>query len=410
MEPESASLYCKSVQLIVQAAGDEGLVAQAFKSGTTYVLADLGGGTADVTVHQVTDGGTKELHHATGGAWGGTYVDQNFVQLLYSIFGKDAIEKYKAEFPGDWVELVSVKFESNKRTASLSTATYVELPFSFHSFLSDRGSLAKEAIAAMNNSNLKFTRGSLAIKYPEVRKLFQPVFENIANHLETVIRDVGKVEFMILVGGFATCVLLQTYLRERFEEPFNLRIIVPPQCSLAVVMGAVLFGHDPAEIVSRRVRYSYGVRCLRESDFHLSDLKSEDPSHSLSRLFMKMTTGVSMRRLRFKTFVTRNQEVSIDEEVTHSFRPCYPSQKSVKIVVYESDKKETKFVSEEGVRKIAQMRLPMPKVDLGLNRELLISMKFGLTEIKVHSVDLSSKKHVEKSVKLDFLSLDLLDE
>ena len=406
MEPESASLYCKSVQIIQQAPGDEGLVAQAFRSGTTYVLADLGGGTADVTVHQVTESGVKELHHATGGAWGGTYVDKNFVRLLHEIFGKDTIETYKAEFPGDWVELVSLKFEINKRTASLDAVTYVEFPFSFHSFLSDRESSAKEAIAAMNNPDLKFTRGTLAMKYPEVRKLFQPVFENIADHLETVIRDVDKVEFMILVGGFATCALLQTYLRERFEEPFNLRMIVPPQCSLAVVMGAVLFGHDPAEIVSRRVRYSYGIRYLGGPDLDVPDLKSEDPSDTLSRLLMTMMTGVSMRRLKFKTFVSRNQEVPIDEEVTHSFSPCHPRQEAANIVVYESDKKNTQYVSEEGVRKIAQMELPLPNVDLGMNRELLVSMKFGLTEIKVHSVDLSSGKEAKKSVKLDFLSLD----
>ena len=409
MEPESASLYCKSLKRIGQSYSGEGLVTRAFKSGTTYVLADLGGGTADVTVHQVTEGGVKELHHATGGAWGGTYVDKNFVQLLQHIFGEDVIKEYRAECPGDWVDLISMRFETNKRTASLNGATYVEFPFSFHSFLTERGSSAKEAIAAMNNSDLKCSRGALAIKYPEVRKLFQPVFENIADHLETVIGDVGGVEFMILVGGFATCDLLQTYLRERFEEPFSLRIIIPPQCSLAVVMGAVLFGHDPAEIVSRRVRYSYGIECLGEPQLDLPDLKSEDPSHALSRLLMTMMTGVSMQRLKFKTFVERNQEVSIDEEVTYPFSPCHPRQEAAEIVVYESDTEKTQFVNEEGVRKIAQMELPLPNVDLGMNRQLLVSMKFGLTEIKVHSVDLSSGKRVEGSVKLDFLSLDRLD-
>ena len=404
LEPESASLYCKSLKRIGQAYSGEGLVARAFTSGTTYVLADLGGGTADVTVHQVTgDGGVKELHHATGGAWGGTYVDKNFVQLLHSIFGNDLIEKYQAQYPGDWVELVSMKFKTNKRTSSPNNATYVEFPFSFHLFLTNRETSAKKAIAAMGNSNLKCARGALAMKYPEVRKLFQPVFENIAEHLETIIRDVGRVEYMILAGGFATCELLQNYLRDRFEKPFGLRIIIPPESSLAVVMGAVLFGHDPTEIVSRRVRYSYGVECLGEPELDLSnlsgalELSSTDPSSVFSQLFTRMM-NVSAIRLQFKTFVRRNQEVLIDEEVTHPFTPCQPNQKSADIVVYESDKEKT-----EGVRKIAQFSLPMPNVQLGMNRQLLISLKFGLTEIKVHSIDLSSGRRAEDSVKLDFL-------
>ena len=37
----------------------------------------VSGGTIDITVHEVQfDGHLKELYHANGGAWGGTFVDQ----------------------------------------------------------------------------------------------------------------------------------------------------------------------------------------------------------------------------------------------------------------------------------------------------------------------------------------------
>ena len=373
-------------------------------SGTTYVLADLGGGTADVTVHQVTgDGGVKELHHATGGAWGGTYVDRNFVDLLEAIFGKDAIDKYRKDFPGDWVELVSLKFEMNKRMAAPGGTTYVEFPYSFHSFIDERGSSVKDVIAAQGNANLKFTRGALAMKYPEVKKLFEPVFDNIAQHLETVIRKVGQVKYMILVGGFATCKLLQTFLHDRFAN--NLRIIIPAESSLAVVMGAVLFGHDPTEIQSRRLRYSYGIECLGMPE--LPDLPNPtDPSSDAFASLMMTVLGLSNRGLMFKTFVRKNQDVAINEEVTHPFYPVRDDQTSADIVVYESDKERTMHVSEEGVRKVAEFKLPMPNTSLGRNREIQVSMKFGQTEFKVHSLDKSSGKRVEGPVKLDFLSVN----
>ena len=42
---------------------------------TVYMVVDCGGGTVDITVHQMTDtkaGHLKELHKATGGPYGST--------------------------------------------------------------------------------------------------------------------------------------------------------------------------------------------------------------------------------------------------------------------------------------------------------------------------------------------------
>lgn len=45
----------------------------------------------DITVHQVSGGGTlKELMKASGGAWGGTRVDDAFHQFFVKIVGKQA--------------------------------------------------------------------------------------------------------------------------------------------------------------------------------------------------------------------------------------------------------------------------------------------------------------------------------
>ena len=157
LEPESASLYCMYMKRI----------SRAFTPGTTYLLADLGGGTADITAHQVTDDGRlRELHRASGGAWGGIYVDKNFVKLLESVFGEDAIKEYKTKHPGNWIQLISKVFEINKRTAIENNAIYVELPYHFQTFFSD----IKGRIAAKGNSDILFRRSSIVIKYPEVKK------------------------------------------------------------------------------------------------------------------------------------------------------------------------------------------------------------------------------------------------
>ena len=60
------------------------------------------GGTVDITVHEVVDGkNLKELNSASGGAWGGTRVDEAFTEFLIKITGM--IQNYP--IPGFDVQL-----------------------------------------------------------------------------------------------------------------------------------------------------------------------------------------------------------------------------------------------------------------------------------------------------------------
>ena len=48
----------------------------------------------DITAHEILDsGGVKELYAATGGAWGGTQIDANFVQLLSDVLGSNFVNR-----------------------------------------------------------------------------------------------------------------------------------------------------------------------------------------------------------------------------------------------------------------------------------------------------------------------------
>lgn len=64
------------------------------------------GGTVDVAIHEVLDGGCiKEIHKATGGAWGGTYVNDKFIEILENVLGKNEFEKFKREDLASYIEL-----------------------------------------------------------------------------------------------------------------------------------------------------------------------------------------------------------------------------------------------------------------------------------------------------------------
>ena len=395
LEPEAAALYCKSVNLTSAAAAIPNVesTSLAYESGTRYLLADLGGGTVDVTVHEVqSDDLIRELHHATGGAWGGIYVDQNFVQLIERIFDKKSIEKYRKEHRGDWVELVSIKFESAKRCAQEDGTLYVELPHSFHDFMKDvENKPVKDCVNRFGNPDVRLARGSLSLQYPEVRKLFEPVFSNISSHLKTLLEKVPGVKFMILLGGFATCALLQNYLKAEFEKSFRLRVVVARECSLSVVMGSVLFGHNPLAFLSRRVKYTYGVESSR--DF----VDGMDPKS----LRTYGDDGKAKCIKTFTVFARKNTEIEIGHEIIDTFSPLCSDSKEVKVIVCASEDENPRYTTD--VRKAAVMLLPMPDTAKGKSRVIKVFMKFGATEITVRSEDLSSGNSVGRKVELDFL-------
>jgi len=52
----------------------------------------------DVTVHEKNSDGTlKELHSPSGGPWGGTYVDENFIKWLTELFGEVTMKQFKED-------------------------------------------------------------------------------------------------------------------------------------------------------------------------------------------------------------------------------------------------------------------------------------------------------------------------
>lgn len=61
------------------------------------MVVDCGGGTVDITVHEVEEesGTLKELHKASGGMFGSGNVDEAFISLMVDIFGDDFIQEFK---------------------------------------------------------------------------------------------------------------------------------------------------------------------------------------------------------------------------------------------------------------------------------------------------------------------------
>ena len=95
LEPEAACLACEDQRLSGQGAADE---LQVLKRDDRFMVLDCGGGTVDITVHEVEE--TKplmlsEVREPSGGPWGSTFVDQEFVKFMSKLIGEESWKAFK---------------------------------------------------------------------------------------------------------------------------------------------------------------------------------------------------------------------------------------------------------------------------------------------------------------------------
>ncbi|KAK5881874.1 hypothetical protein CesoFtcFv8_020516 [Champsocephalus esox] len=436
LEPEAASIYCRKLRLhqmvdlgtnttqngcsptenvgcaITQAKEHvrrnrqsrtfmvENVIGELWaelEEGDRYVVVDCGGGTVDLTVHQIRlpEGHLKELYKASGGPYGSIGIDYEFEKLLCKIFGQDFIDQFKIKRPAAWVDLM-IAFESRKRAAApeRTNPLNINLPFSFIDYYKKfRGHSVEHALRKSNVDFVKWSsQGMLRMNPDAMNSLFKPTIDHIIQHLTELFEkpEVSDIKFLFLVGGFAESLLLQQAVQDMLQG--RSRIIIPHDVGLTILKGAVLFGLDPSIIKVRRSPLTYGVGVLN---------RFVEGKHPPEKLLVKDGTRWCTDVL--DTFIAADQSVALGELVKRSYTPAKPSQQVIVIHVYCSEKEKVGFISEPGVRKCGTLRLDVSGTEsTAPRREIQTLMQFGDTEIRAMAVDVSTGRTVKASI--DFLS------
>lgn len=367
------------------------------EEGDRYVVVDCGGGTVDLTVHQIRlpEGHLKELYKASGGPYGSIGIDYEFEKLLCKIFGQDFIDQFKIKRPAAWVDLM-IAFESRKRAAApdRTNPLNINLPFSFIDYYKKfRGHSVEHALRKSNVDFVKWSsQGMLRMNPDAMNSLFKPTIDHIIQHLTELFEkpEVSDIKFLFLVGGFAESPLLQQAVQNMLQG--RSRIIIPHDVGLTILKGAVLFGLDPSVIKVRRSPLTYGVGVLN---------RFVEGKHPPEKLLVK--DGTRWCTDVFDTFIAVDQSVALGEMVKRSYTPAKPSQQVIVIHVYCSEKESVGFISEPGVRKCGTLRLDVSGTEsTAARREIQTLMQFGDTEIRAMAVDVSTGRTVKASI--DFLS------
>jgi hypothetical protein len=91
--------------------------------------------------------------------------------------------------------------------------------------------------------------GQVMIDTTLIIDMFKQASERIIELISDVLKKMkgSNLKVIVLVGGFSDCQIIQDKIKNFFP---NCLVIVPEDAELAVLKGAVLFGHKPNHIVA----------------------------------------------------------------------------------------------------------------------------------------------------------------
>ncbi|OWF51207.1 heat shock 70 kDa protein 12B-like [Mizuhopecten yessoensis] len=377
LEPEAAALFCRILPVEKLDTGS-GKCLGMFSPGTEYMVLDLGGGTVDVTVQRVLEeGNLEEVFKASGGAWGGTKVDESFLQLLVEVVGTNVMKTFKENYPGDELELFR-EFETKKRTITNSCSNRVTLRMPIQldeAYEEEFGTTLKETIKQTNfKGKMNWTGDKLRVDPEIIRNLFALSADSIVQHVRDLLKNEAcrNVNTLLMVGGFSECVLIQDAIKSNLSDK---RVIIPEEAGLAVVKGAVLFGHNPLTIISRKSKYTYGISITR-------NFKSGDPVEK--RINVR---GIDKCSTVFSKHVEVNQTVSVGEALeTQTYRPLYADSTSVVVKIFTSDDENPRYTTDPLCNYLGKIDVPLsPGSDE--NTVIEVKMTFGDTELAVEACE-----------------------
>jgi len=351
------------------------------------------GGTADITVHEkLTNGSLKELCRASGGDCGGTSVDSAFYQIFVKLVGAPLLNTMEKEEPSAYLDIFR-ELEAVKRTVYTNKEGKVTMSIPLVILDTMCNKHLKEDFEAVVQSSPYHDK--MILRYDKMRidaNLIIDMFKQASERIIELISDVLKkmkgsnLKMIVLVGGFSGCKIIQENIKSFFP---NYRVIVPEDTELAVLKGAVLFGHKHDYIVARIARYTYGVKI--QKDFN-PDI------HETGRCVVR--NGKKKCRDIFKLYIKKGSVVKLGATITRRHVTLRPFQSILSCHIFQSTIECPQYTDVEGCTELGTLRIDVqdPSEEI---RKFRVNMIFSNTELNVTAFD--AKSGVECATVLDLI-------
>ena len=268
----------------------------------------------------------------------------------------------------------------------------ISAPYSLEpELLKATGKTIARTIKNCSVSGCSFTNGFLIIKHEIVKDLFDETTTSIIDHVQSQLKHpkLAELKFVLLVGGFGECSFIQKALEDAFPSH---QLLVPMEAQLAVIKGAVMFGHSPSEITSRIAKLTYGLNV---------NMAFVEGLHDPQRAFYSWN-GAKLCQNGFQVLVRKGEEIKTGSTKRFMFEPDDPNKTSEDFEFYQTENESVLYIDEPGVSKICTMVLKSPSGPLSLQLETLVT--FGHTELLVCARDVLKGEGYPLKCSIDFSS------
>ncbi|XP_045204837.2 heat shock 70 kDa protein 12A-like [Mercenaria mercenaria] len=375
LEPEAASIFCRLLPITRDPQTVTGMTK--FPSGTRYMILDCGGGTVDVTVHEVLeDNNLKELHKATGGNWGGTVVNKAFLNFLSTLVGPDVFNDFSKNHKSEYLEMLDELENKKRMTAADSTEKVtIRIPVGLQEILQ----LASNNPLTMgkHKDKLGIYGDKLRMDASLFRSFFNQAVRDIIAHTHDVMESLPRpVKTILMVGGFSESPVLQDAVKKAFKH--RVEVIVPVEASLCIMKGAVLYGHQPSKITERKCRYTYGVAMT------VPFVRGQYPNNRKVE-----SDGEEWCDKVFDKHVVIGQTVRAGEaQATRTYYPMSASDTFLPVILYRSTDTDPKFVDDRNCECVGFYRVKrVPGRGRTKKKDSVkVRLVFGSSDIKVETI------------------------
>ena len=341
------------------------------------------------------DGNLRELCKASGGAWGGTTVDEAYEEMLIKIFGQSVFTKFRRENMDDYIEIFRT-FEVKKRGISTLTEndTIISLPATLiETYIEETESSLKNAV--QNSTVSKFVTPEkghkLRIKAAIMKNLFSVATDNITKHISDLLKmDVVKgVKTIIMVGGLSESNIVHETVKQSFP---NLNVVVPPDAVLTVLKGAVVFGYKPTAITERISRYTYGICTNRPF---------QDGVHPADKLCYD-ARGEPWCRDCFDKLIECGRQIKLNEQVSNERYYAPHAITGIGFQVYGSTEPDPTYITDDRCFFVGDFDIDFPDPDNPKNLDKIFWLYFTLgdTELRLEVQDIDTKERYSAQFKL----------
>lgn len=384
------------------------IASQMWGLGTRFLIADCGGGTLDITSHEVVQPfplKLKEIGLPSGGPFGAKEVDRKFFEFISSFLGADKYYQLEKDHATELFEL-SLTWEKKKVQFEFDPNEDEWTEIGLSSIL-DALDLTSANLMSMverwNSANPTTTLGpmrkgkrKIALPLTLMKSFFMGSVKDILGTIAFAVEGMDNLKYVILAGGFGRCSLIKSGLMEALDH-LSTVVIHAREPDLCIVKGAAMFGCAiEGPIISRKSKYTFGISTSEK-------FNPRSARHRKNR-FQKYLEIDGMERLRkFSIHGRVGDDLSCHNHHRHNYYPLTEDHRFLSIHVLVTEKYNVFLHNEPGVHTLCRTVVDIgDMMDLPFkDRGICVQFSFGGPEVWCRVYDKENKKQLN-NVKVDF--------